>query len=83
MAFTVLGAVAKLERPLILQCVKARLRNARAKGKRLGRPRAVVDTEQIATPRKQGRPWSEICEETGLSKSTAQRSVASLPKKVS
>jgi resolvase-like protein len=36
MVFTVSGAVAKLERSLIVERVKAGLRNARAKGKRLG-----------------------------------------------
>jgi DNA invertase Pin-like site-specific DNA recombinase len=43
MVFTVLGAVAELERSLIVERVKAGLRNARAKGKRLGRPRRIVD----------------------------------------
>ncbi len=43
MVFTVLGAVAELERSLIAERVKAGLRNARAKGKRLGRPRKNVD----------------------------------------
>ena len=38
MVFTVLGAVAELERSLIVERVKAGLRNARAKGKRIGRP---------------------------------------------
>src|SRR5229473_232126 len=38
MVFTVLGAVAELERSLIVERVRAGLRNARAKGKRIGRP---------------------------------------------
>lgn len=38
MVFTVLGAVAELERSLIAERVKAGIRNARAKGKRIGRP---------------------------------------------
>jgi DNA invertase Pin-like site-specific DNA recombinase len=38
MVFTVLGAVAELERSLIGERVKAGLANARAKGVRLGRP---------------------------------------------
>ena len=49
MVFTVLGAVAELERSLIAERVKAGLRNAKAKGKRLGRPRKVVDPSKIAT----------------------------------
>jgi DNA invertase Pin-like site-specific DNA recombinase len=41
MIFTVLGAVAELERSLIVERVKDGLRNAPAKGKRLGRPRTL------------------------------------------
>jgi DNA invertase Pin-like site-specific DNA recombinase len=55
MVFTVLGAVAELERSLIVERVKAGLRNARAKGKRLGRPKRVVDAHRIAELRSQGR----------------------------
>jgi len=38
LVFTVLGAVAELERSLIVERVKAGMRNARAKGRRIGRP---------------------------------------------
>ncbi len=38
MVFTILGAVAELERSLIVDRVRAGMRNARAKGKRIGRP---------------------------------------------
>ena len=54
MVFTVLGAVAELERSLIAERVKAGLRNARAKGKQLGRPRIIVDAARIASLRAQG-----------------------------
>src|SRR5712664_4949168 len=60
MVFTVLGAVAELERSLIVERVKAGLRNARAKGKRIGRPRKVVDTAKIAALRAQGLGWKKI-----------------------
>jgi DNA invertase Pin-like site-specific DNA recombinase len=80
MVFTVLGAVAELERSLIAERVKAGLRNARAKGKRLGRPRVIVDATRIATLRAQGHSWREICTELGLTKGTAQRAIRSLPK---
>jgi DNA invertase Pin-like site-specific DNA recombinase len=82
MVFTVLGAVAELERSLVAERVKAGLRNARAKGKRLGRPRVDVDASAIAVLRAQGRSWREITLETGISKGTAQRSLCSLPKNV-
>jgi DNA invertase Pin-like site-specific DNA recombinase len=65
MVFTVLGAVAELERSLIAERVKAGLRNARAKGKHLGRPRVVVDATRIGALRAHGRSWREIVAETG------------------
>jgi DNA invertase Pin-like site-specific DNA recombinase len=80
MVFTVLGAVAELERSLIAERVKAGLRNARAKGTRLGRPKAAVDAATIATLRRTGASWAKICRELGLSKGTAQRALWALPK---
>jgi DNA invertase Pin-like site-specific DNA recombinase len=68
MVFTVLGAVAELERSLIVERVKAGLRNPRAKGKRLGWPKAIVDARRIDAPRKGGASWATVCRETGLSK---------------
>jgi DNA invertase Pin-like site-specific DNA recombinase len=82
MVFTVLGAVAELERSLIAERVKAGLRNARAKGKHLGRPRVIVDATRIATLRAQGHSWREITVETGTSKGTAQRVLSGLPKNI-
>jgi putative DNA-invertase from lambdoid prophage Rac len=76
----VLGAVAELERSLIAERVRAGLRNARAKGKRLGRPRVMVDSHRIATLRDSGASWATICRETGLSKGTAQRAAYGLSK---
>lgn len=51
MVFTVLGAVAELERSLIVERVRAGLRNARAKGRRLGRPKVDTDATRIAALR--------------------------------
>jgi len=66
MIFTGLGAVAELERSLICERVRAGLRNARAKGKRLGRPRVAVDAAKIAGLRAQGRSWRDIASELGI-----------------
>jgi DNA invertase Pin-like site-specific DNA recombinase len=60
MVFTVLGAVAELERSLIAERVKAGLRNARAKGKKLGRPKVILDAFKIAELRTQGLGWKRI-----------------------
>ena len=80
MVFTVLGAVAELERSLISERVRAGLRNARAKGKRLGRPRVAVDSARIIAQRAQGHSWATICRELGVSKGSAQRAAGRLPK---
>ena len=76
MVFTVLGAVAELERSLIAERVRAGLRNARAKGKRLGRPRVAVDARQIATLRGQGHTWAAIATRLGVGEGTARRAGA-------
>jgi len=73
MVFTVLGAVAELERSLIVERVKAGLRNARAKGKRLGRPRRVLDAKRIATLRAQGLGWKQIAAEMEVGVGTLYR----------
>ena len=74
MVFTVLGAVAELERSLIVERVRAGLRNARAKGKRLGRPRAVVDASRVAALRSQGLGWKKIAAKLGVGVGTLYRS---------
>jgi len=80
MVFTVLGAVAELERSLIVERVRAGLRNARAKGKRLGRPRVVVDAAKIASLRTSGASWQTITRQLGISAGTAKRAFYTLSK---
>lgn len=67
MIFTVLGAVAELEQSLIAERVRAGVRNARAKGRKLGRPRISVDTRQIAALRASGASYPSIAAKLGLS----------------
>jgi DNA invertase Pin-like site-specific DNA recombinase len=76
MVFIVLGAVAELERSLIVERVRAGLRNARAKGKKLGRPRVGVDAAKIGRLRAQGRSIREIADELGYSRSLVHKTLA-------
>ena len=84
--FQVIAAMGEFERELIRERVRAGLRHARAKGKRLGRPRVVADGRQVSALRKAVHSWRQICELARLSKGTAQRaywaqkSLPSLPK---
>jgi len=73
MTFTVLGAVAELERSLIVERVKAGLRNARAKGKRLGRPKRNVNVQRISALRAQGLGWKAIAADLGIGVGTVLR----------
>jgi DNA invertase Pin-like site-specific DNA recombinase len=83
--FQVIAAMGEFERELIRERVRG-LRHARAKGKRLGRPKVFVDGRHVSALRTAGHSWREICEQTALSKGTAQRaywaqkSLPSLPK---
>jgi DNA invertase Pin-like site-specific DNA recombinase len=63
--FQIIGAMAEFERALIQERVRAGLRNARSKGKKLGRPRVTVDASKIASLRSQGRSWATTPTATG------------------
>src|SRR5271168_5634980 len=77
--FQIIGAMAEFERSLIQERVKAGLRNARAEGKKFGRPRAQVDADRVASLRRDGLSWSQVCRNLNVSKGSAQRSVARSP----
>ena len=69
-AFHILAAVAESERQTIVERVRGGLRNARAKGKRLGRPRKTVNVDQINSLRASGQSWRSIAVKMGLSVGT-------------
>lgn len=60
LVFTILGAVAEGERNIIAERVRSGLKNARAKGKRLGRPTKSVDVDRIKSLRASGHSWRTI-----------------------
>src|SRR5262245_14102490 len=70
MVFTVLGAVAELERNIIRERVTAGLRRAKKEGKSLGRPRVIVDREKVRLLHGQGNSVRLIAAQLGLTKST-------------
>jgi DNA invertase Pin-like site-specific DNA recombinase len=83
MVFTVLGAVAELERSLIAERVRAGLRNARSKGKKLGRPRVAVDASRIAALRAQGASYRAIATKLGVSLGTVHAAAQKRSKNLS
>jgi DNA invertase Pin-like site-specific DNA recombinase len=78
-----LGAVAEFERELIRERVRSGLANARAKGKRLGRPPATkFRVEKGLSLIEQGKTYREAALKSGVSISTlvrARRSIQALP----
>jgi DNA invertase Pin-like site-specific DNA recombinase len=61
--------------------VKGGLRNARAKGKRLGRPRVAVDRARITRFRAQGLSWAKIAAQLGDGEGAAYRLAQQLRRK--
>ncbi len=49
------------------------MRNARAKGKRLGRPRTFVSESKVTALRDSGVSWRAIAEKLGVGMGTAYR----------
>src|ERR1039458_8370861 len=70
--FTIVSAVAQLERDLIRERVSAGIRNARANGKKLGRPKSTVDRERILELKEQGLSLRQIAATLGVGYGTVR-----------
>ena len=79
--FHMVGAVAQFERDLMAERVRAGMAHARAKGKRIGRPRAQVDLDRVVTLREQGRSLREIARNLKIPVSRVRRALANAPAK--
>jgi DNA invertase Pin-like site-specific DNA recombinase len=67
MVFTILGALGQMERELIRERIRAGVRNARAKGKRLGPPKVTVDGSEAASLRAAGHSCCAVAATLGVS----------------
>src|SRR5580700_2315368 len=70
--FTIVSAVAQLERELIQERVSAGIRNARANGKKLGRPKTSVGRAQVMLLREQGQSLQQIATNLGIGYGTVR-----------
>ncbi len=73
--FTIICAMATLERDIIAERVRGGLRKAKANGKRLGRPKHTVDTEKVVEHRKQNKSIRQIAKEMKLSRGKVERTL--------
>jgi len=70
--FVIVAAVAQLERDLICERVAAGLRNARACGKQLGRPRRIVNHDEVRRLRSEGASLRQIAAKLGVGYGTVR-----------
>jgi DNA invertase Pin-like site-specific DNA recombinase len=71
--FTIIGAMAQLERDIIRERVKAGLFAARARGQRLGRPAVRLNIDEVDALRSHGHSLREIARQFRCSRSTVRR----------
>ena len=71
--FTIIAAIAQLERSLIAERVRAGLRRARAEGKRLGRPPLQVDFRRLEGVMRRKLSVRSAAKELGISPSSYLR----------
>jgi DNA invertase Pin-like site-specific DNA recombinase len=74
--FGIFASIAQFERELIRDRVRSGLAAAKAKGKRLGRPRVEANAHRIASLRASGASWRTISREVGVSVRTVRRLAA-------
>jgi DNA invertase Pin-like site-specific DNA recombinase len=80
--FQLLGAFAEFERNLIKERVVAGLANARAKGKKLGRPAKTINVDKMIALRTQGYTLRAIAEVMGVSHAFVNKTLRNLNLKV-
>jgi len=75
--FTIIAAIAELERNIILERVVAGLdyaqTNGTRSGKPIGRPRAIFRHDQVFELRNQNKPWRQIAKICGEGVTTVRR----------
>jgi DNA invertase Pin-like site-specific DNA recombinase len=81
--FNIIGAMAEFERELIRERVRAGMKNAKAKGARIGRPRVTVDAAEIALLRDSGLSLRRIAVHLGVSLGTVAACSKKLPRRPS
>jgi DNA invertase Pin-like site-specific DNA recombinase len=75
--FTIIGAMAELERNIIRERVLAGMEHARRNGtksgKAVGRPKAVFDRDEVVKLRQEGQSWRQIASKLRVGGATVRR----------
>jgi DNA invertase Pin-like site-specific DNA recombinase len=71
----IVGAIAELERSLIVERVKAGMRRAKLEGRRIGRQPLNIDREQVVADRKSGMSLTQVARKYRISRASVCRLV--------
>ena len=69
----IIGAIAELERNLIVERVRAGMRRARLEGRPIGRPALALDRDAIVGERRRGQSLCQIARAHSISRATVHR----------
>jgi len=69
----IIGAIAELERNLIVERVRAGMRRAKVEGRRIGRPPLQVDREAVLHDRARGHSLTELAKTYRISRTSVIR----------
>ena len=69
----IIGAIAELERNLIIERVRAGMRRAKLEGQRIGRPRLEVDRQAVLHDRARGHSLAELAKTYRISRASVAR----------
>ena len=71
----IVGAIAELERTLIVERVKAGMRRARLEGRRIGRTPLNVNRDQVVSDRRSGQSLTQVAKKYRISRASVVRFV--------
>ena len=72
---TIIGAIAELERSLIVERVRAGMRRAKLEGRRIGRTPLNIDRKQVVEDRQSGMSLSKVAQRHKISRASVCRLV--------
>lgn len=75
----IVGAIAELERSLIVERVKAGMRRARLEGRQIGRSRLDMNRDQIIHDRRSGMSLTQAAKKHGISRASVCRVMKTAP----
>jgi DNA invertase Pin-like site-specific DNA recombinase len=78
LVFGIFASIAEFERELIRGRVRSGIAAARARGRRLGRPRMAIDVARAASLRAEGRSLRAIAAELGCSHALVNKTLSNL-----